>query len=186
VAMYTTTAKYGKWNKAKRILHFLLLFLSSGLYFLLAYIGYKDQRIDIKTLKTYTGKVISFGETMSRAGNSGSKVFYVDIEGLEQRLGVYRFTRDYKSIIRKLNIGDVITVYYKDQNRCEVNIDLVQIERNNEILLDNREYRKKESALTWIGFVGGFFSVVYSIWYFKRHLLVLFNDNVRGSYEETS
>ena len=175
--MDKTSTKYRKWNKTKKTFYFLLIFLSSGLYFVLAYKGYKDQSIDLKTLKTYTGQVTSFGETIRKSGKNRPKVFYVDIDGLQQRLGVYRMTRNYESIINKINTGDIITVYYKDQNPCDVNIDLVQIERNNAILLDKKEYMKKESALIWLGLLGGFFSVLLSFWYFKRHVLILYKDN---------
>jgi hypothetical protein len=119
-------------------------------------------------------------ETIRKSGKNRPKVFYVDIDGLEQRLGVYRMTRNYETILNKLNTGDTITVYYKNQSPCDVNIDLVQIERNNTVLLDKKEYMKKESALIWIGLLGGVFSVLLSLWYLKKHVLTLFNDNRRN------
>jgi hypothetical protein len=174
VELDKTTTKYRKWNNTKRIFYFLLILFSSGLYFFLAYKGYKDQKIDIRKLKTFTGQVNSFGETIRKSGKNRPKVFYVDIDGLEQRLGVYRMSRNYESIINKINTGDIITVYYKDQNPCDVNIDLVQIEKNYEVLLDKKEYMKKEASLIWIGLLGGFFSILLSLWYLKRHVLILF------------
>jgi hypothetical protein len=164
-------------DKTKKIIFFVLIFLSSGLYFVLAYKGYKDQSIDLKKLKTYTGQITSFGETIRKAGKGRSKVFYVDLDGLDQRLGVYRMTRNYESILNKLNTGDIITVYYKNQNPCDVNIDLVQIEKNNTVLFDKEEYKKKESTLIWIGLLGGIFSILLSILYLRKHFLILYKEN---------
>ncbi len=175
--MGKTSTKYRKWNKIKKTFSFILILLFSGLYFAVAYKGYKDQSIDLKTLKTFTGRISSFGETIRTSGKYRPKVFYVDIDGLEQRLGVYRMTRNYETILDKLNTGDTITVYYKNQNPCDVNIDLVQIEKNNAILLDKKEYLNKESSLIWIGLLAGVSSILFSLWYFKRHILILFNDN---------
>ena len=178
--MDKTSTKYKKWDKTKKIFYFVVICLSSGIYLALAYKGYKDQNIELKTLKTYTGQISSFGETIRKSGKSRPKIFYVDIDGLEQRLGVYRMTRNYESILNKLNTGDTITVYYKNQNPCDVNIDLVQIEKKNVVLLDKKEYIKKESALIWLGLLGGVFSILLSFWYLKKHVLILFKDNGRN------
>ena len=175
--MDRTSTKYSGWDKAKKIFYFVLIFLSSGLYFFLAFKGFKDQSIDLTTLKKYTGQINSVGETIRKSGKNRPKVFYVQLEGLEQRLGVYRMSRNYESILNKLNAGDTITAYYKDQNPCDVNIDLVQIEKHNTIILDKEEYMNKESSLIWIGLVGGAFSILLSIWYLKKHVLILFKDN---------
>jgi hypothetical protein len=172
-----TSTKYSKWEKTKKICYFVVILLSSGLYFALAYKGYKDQNVDLKTLKTYTGQISSFGETIRTSGKYRTKVFYVDIDGLEQRLGVYRMSRNYEPILNKLNTGDIITVYYKKQHPCDININLVQIEKNDTVLLAKEEYMKKESALIWIGLLAGIFSVLLSLWYLKRDVIILFKDN---------
>jgi len=166
-----------KWNKTKKLCYFVVILLSSALYFVLAYKGYKNQNVNFKTLKTYTGQVSSFGETLRTSGKNKSKVFYVDIYGLEQRLGVYRMSKNYETILKKLHTGDTITVYYKKQNPCDVNIDLVQIEKNDVVLLDKKEYVKKETTLIWLGLLGGIFSVLFSLWYLKKHVISLFKDN---------
>jgi hypothetical protein len=86
-------------------------------------------------------------------------------------------SRNYEPILNKLNTGDTITVYYKKQHPCDININLVQIEKNDTVLLAKEEYMKKESALIWIGLLGGIFSVLLSLWYLKRDVIILFKDN---------
>lgn len=83
-------------------------------------------------------------------------------------------SKEYGSIINQLNIGDTLTVYYKEQSPCDINIDLVQMERGNTILIDKSEYMKKESALIWIGLIGAALSLLLNYGFYKSRVQVLF------------
>ncbi len=161
-------------HKIKTILTFILLLLFSCLFFFVAYLGYEDQHIDLKALRSFTGPVSDYGEAVRKSGKNRPLVFYVDLKGLEQRLGVYRMSKEYGSIINQLNIGDTLTVYYKEQSPCDINIDLVQMERGNTILIDKSEYMKKESALIWIGLIGAALSLLLNYGFYKSRVQVLF------------
>ena len=49
------------------------------------------------------------------------------------------------------------------------NIDLVQIEKNGNILLPKNEYENKQSLLIYIGLLFGIGTIIYSyLFYFKK------------------
>ena len=56
-------------------------------------------------------------------------------------------------------------VYYKpSSNKTEnINIDLIQVEKEGYILINKTEYEKKESALIYIGLIGGIGTLFFSI-----------------------
>ena len=151
----------------------ILIFLSSGLYFFLVYIGYKSQNIDLSTLSSHIGVVENLGETYNY-GSKGRKsiVFFVDVKGLSQRLGIYRKDKDYNDLHRNILIGDKIRVFYlPNKSDKNINIDLVQIEKRDSIIYSKNEYEKKEGALIWIGLIFGFLSILFSWLYYKKKLV---------------
>lgn len=166
-------------DKLKHNLKSLLIFLSSGIYFFLAYIGFKSQNIDLSTLSRHVGLVENVGETY-RIGSKGRKslVFFVDLTGLNQRLGIYRMDKDYTDLLQSISQGDEIEVYYEHHKSSEnVNIDLVQIEKREFIIYSKAEYEKKEGALIWIGLIFGTVSILISWIYFKKRLIGMKTKN---------
>lgn len=157
----------------KHNLKSILILLSSGIYFSLAYIGFKSQNIDLSTLSKHVGVVENVGETY-RIGSKGRKslVFFIDLNDLNQRLGVYRMDKNYSDLLSNIIQGDEIKVYYEHHKTNEnVNIDLVQIEKKDLIVYSKNEYEKKEGALIWIGLIFGSLSVLISWLFYKRKLI---------------
>jgi hypothetical protein len=160
-------------RNTKRTLASIFLFLSSFIYFFLAYIGYKKQHINLNDYDKTESVIIDKGIEY-RHGSKGrkSQCFYILLRESFKKLGVYRMSKDYQDLLRKFNIGDTVTVYYRDNNnRSEnINIDLVQVERNGQILLDKKEYERKESSLIYIGLIGGIVTILLSYLYYKRKI----------------
>lgn len=160
-------------DNLKHKLKSLLIFLSSGIYFFMAYIGFKNQNIDLSTLSQHNGVVEKVGLTYKK----GSKfrkilVFFVDLNGLDQRLGIFRKDKDYLDLFQNISQGDEIKVYYKLQKYTnDVNIDLVQIEKNACIIYSKNEYEKKEGAMIWIGLFFGIISILISWLYFNKRMI---------------
>lgn len=157
-------------QQTKHILGAVAIFLSSGLYFTLAYIGYNKQFIQLDKLDKYQGQVYDRGITTRKSGKHSSTVFYIRLVGLNETLGIYRMDGYYQGLVSELKPGDLVTVYYDSKSSNNINIDLVQIEKGDEIIVDAEEYKKKESALIYIGLVAGLLSVGGAIWYYKRHV----------------
>jgi hypothetical protein len=127
------------------------------IYIFCIYLGYKKQKIDLS--ETY--KTISIVENRGidiRYGSKGKKdkVFYIKLKDLNKKLGVYRMSKNYDDLIKKINIGDELTVfYYGNSNQTEnVNIDLIQVERDNIVLIDKSEFENKERFLIYVGIAG--------------------------------
>ncbi len=152
----------------------ILLFLSSFLYFFLAYIGFKKQNIQLSDYDHITS-VISDNGTGYRYDSKGKKsaCFYLQLEDVDKKLGVYRMSKNYKDLLDKFTNGDTVTVYYRDNSNTDenINIDLIQVEKAGKIVLDKKEYERKESTLIYIGLFTGLLTVFLSYLYYKGKIL---------------
>lgn len=160
----------GLRTRTKFKIYSIIIFLSSGIYFFLAYKGLSSQSIDTKTLDKFTGRVNDRGITERRSSKYSSVVFYLTIDGLTETLGIYRMEKDYAELIDKIQPGDTITVFYLSSKTEDINIDLVQIEKDGHVIVDQNEFKKKESALIYIGLIAGLFSVGLSGWYYNKYV----------------
>ena len=156
----------------KRFFRSTFLFLISILFFLIAYVGFKEQDLNLKDYEKLTGKIIDKGIDFSYSSKGKKfKCFYISLDNLSnQKLGVYRFSKNYEDLEQSVNIGDSVTVFFIDRpnNRENINTDLIQAEKNGKIILEKKEYEKKESSLIYIGLIAGIIFFVSSILYFKR------------------
>jgi hypothetical protein len=157
-------------QRTKHIITAIVIFLSSGLYFALAYKGYEEQAITLDKLDKYTGQIIDRGITTRKSGKSKPTVFYIRLAGLTETLGIYRMNKNYQELINELRLGDEATVYYVSRPNDDINIDLVQIENDSKIIVHADEFREKESFLIYVGLIAGIFSVAASIWYYKKYI----------------
>jgi hypothetical protein len=122
-------------------------------------------------LDKFTGRVSERGTTDRRSSKITTTVFYLTIDGLTQPLGIYRQEGNYKELVDEIQPGDIVTVYYIGKSAdSDINIDLVQIEKNGQIIVDQKEFKKKESFLIYIGLIAGLFSVGLSVWYYNKHV----------------
>lgn len=169
-------------QKTKEIISFIFLFSFSFLYFFLAKIGFEKQNINLNNVDKITSQVENRGIDY-RHGSKGkrSKVFYIKLKNLNEKLGVYRMSKEYDDLISKINTNDKLTVYYKENNNDSenVNIDLIQIERNGIVLLDKKEYEKKESVLIYIGLIAGVLSIGYSFYYLRRKTSLFKKEKIK-------
>jgi hypothetical protein len=117
------------------------------LFFLIIFVWiYEGSFIDINDATRRTGRVESIFTT--RNNNKGSttaplKKLAIKIEGIDQFLCYYKLTDDYSELQSTIKTGDVLTVYYKPST-LEYNLDLYQIDKQGETLLDKSSFESKE------------------------------------------
>ncbi len=156
-------------KKTKHLINSILFGTTSIIYFFLAYIGFSKQNIDLSKYQQYENIIIDKGIDIhySSKGHE-SDVFYISLKGLDEDLGIYRMSKNYTDLLEQLNIGDKVTVYYRpSKNKENINIDLIQVEKNNKIIIDKNEYEKKESSLIYIGIVAGLGTLLMAYRYYK-------------------
>lgn len=79
----------------------------------------------------------------------------IKIEGINQLLCYYKLTDNYEGLQQKIRTGEIITVYYKPTNE-EYNLNLYQIEKGDEKLLDKSDFESKER-------LGAFFTLIIGV-----------------------
>lgn len=160
-------------SRTKFNISIFLVVIVSLVYVFLIKIGLEKQNIDLKkTIKTF-GIVEDFGTDYHyNSRGKSSKVFFIKLNNLNEKIGVYRVSKNYDNLINSLKVNDRITVYYytNNNNQENVNIDLIQIEKNNKILLSKSEYEKKDFSLIYIGILGIITNVVIIYYNRKKYL----------------
>ncbi|SKB64362.1 hypothetical protein SAMN05660477_00452 [Soonwooa buanensis] len=157
-------------KKFKHTLSSILFASTSLLYFLLAYIGYGKQNLDLSEYSQYQNTIINKGIGIHyESKGRKSQVFYIALNNLDEKLGIYRMSKNYDDLLDKIKIGDSIKVYYRpNSNEKEnINIDLVQVEKNGKILISKNEYENKESALIYIGLIAGIGTLFLAFRHYK-------------------
>lgn len=155
-------------QNSKRIIGAVVLLLSSSLFFLLAYVGFQDRNINLNNYKKANNIIVEKGIGFHDAGKAGvSRCFYIRLKNIDEKFGVYRKSNNYQDLLYNLNVGDTVNVYYSNVNiEKDVNINLIQIERDNQIVLDKKEYEQKQSALIYIGLIAGISMIIFAILYY--------------------
>lgn len=157
--------KIDKW----RLLKAQLISMTSVIYLWVVALGFESQNIRLEDCDMIKSHVLWSGLDFQYDSKVGkSKVFAVRLYGMQKKLGVYRMSRNYDDLLNAIGEGDTLRMYYRGNgNRTEnVNIDLIQIEKNGEILLDKKEYERKESALIYIGFAAMLLTYVTAYLYY--------------------
>src|SRR5690606_24438945 len=109
-------------------------------------------------------------------GSKGRKsnVFYISLKDLDEDLGIYRMSKEYEDLLKKVNVGDKVKVYYRPSSneRENINIDLIQVEKDGQAIIGKEEYEKKESSLIYIGIIARFGTLFLSYRYYKYGSIV--------------
>jgi len=104
--------------KSNYILSTSFLILFSFLYIFLIKIGFEKQNIDLKKTNKVTSIVEQYGIDFHRSSKGQkSNVFYIKLKNLDEKTGVYRFSKKYDELLNSIKKGDTITVYYIGKNQ---------------------------------------------------------------------
>jgi len=124
------------------------------LLFAAAIKGYWDSTADLNKVNKFEGTIVD-RDIVLKKDKVNLKVFYFKLEGLNDRLASYNIKQDYQKLIDNLNVGDKITVYFKKSESQKLNLEVIQIEKRGQIILDKADFETKKSSLIYIGTIGG-------------------------------
>ncbi len=134
----------------------------------------KDINIDLSQVDRITGVVTSSGMT-DKASTVGGKlkvkdsVFYIALDNSNQNFATHRPSQDYKTLSDKINTGDTITLFYKERQDNDLNLDVYQIEKAGQVLQDYESYSSNYKKLSWLTGIFGIGLLTFGIWqYFKK------------------
>ena len=94
------------------------------------------------------------------------KDFSFSISGSLASFNTYKPSRNYDELKSALNIGDSVTVYFV--NSQTANIQVLQIEKNGQIIVDKALLTGQNRVGESITFIGGFALLGIAIWQFKK------------------
>jgi hypothetical protein len=120
----------------------------------------KDSHVDISTSESIYGVVAQ--TKIKRVKENTLKltkyksVFILQLEGIDKKFAVDRGTSIGSFLDRQIHKGDSIIIYYKS-NADEYDVDVLQIEKNNTVVIDVKEYRNIKSRMIYIGLLFGVF-----------------------------
>jgi len=124
----------------------ILIALTSLIYFFLAYAGFLEQNIDLSNYAQYEGVITARGIDIRHGSSNEAKVFFLTMRELKEKLGIYRMSKKYDDLLEKINVGDRVKVYYRPgtDKRENINIKLIQVEKNGEIAVVRKNLKKKK------------------------------------------
>ena len=130
----------------------VLSFLSL-IYLVIIWGGLNQQNIRIEETLELKGVVTNKGiDNHIGTKHKKTKCFFIKLNNLDHKVGVKRWFKGYDDLINTVNIGDTVTINYFDKYKPDenINIDLVQLKKQEVILLGKNEYEKGKMVYVYV------------------------------------
>ena len=151
--------------------------LIAGLFlaFIMIFAGFKmikTTMINIEDSEKILGIVDNCGITKKSSIISGrykvdSDVFFIKINSTDQIFGVYNKEQDYSNLTNLIKIQDSISINYIASSD-RLNIDVLQISKNNKVIYEFSEFKSKERMGGLIALIGGFIMLILVIYGYRK------------------
>ena len=134
----------------------------------------KDININLAKVDKVSGIVTNCGVTEKSStigGNTKVKgtVFFINLDSSNQTFATYRSEQNYSTLIQKIKIGDTVSIFYRERQDNDLNLDVYQIEENGQVLQDYQSYNSNYKKLSWLTGIFGLGLLTFGIWqYFKQ------------------
>ena len=150
----------------KRLKNLLGTLWFSSVFLFGGYLIFSDANIEDSNLINHTGKIINIGITENTNsmsyGSKTSKVLFLDIEGVNERIANYNTKQDYRKLLTLLAVGDTINIKYKKSEKTgKLNIDLYELNFKNKNLIKQSSYRISRYICSVIAYILGTFTLLY-------------------------
>ena len=134
----------------------------------------KDINLDLRQVDKIKGAVTT-SSIVDKSSVVGGKisvkgsVFNFHIENSDQNFAAHRPSQNYSDLLEQIRQGDTITVFYRERQDDDLNLDIFQIEKNGKVILDYRNRNTTFKKLSWITGFAGLALLTFGFWqYFKR------------------
>jgi hypothetical protein len=129
---------------------------------------------NLNDLDKYKGQLTEIGTTIT-IDLKGRKqdILYFKLLDLNQTLGIYHNTNeDYNYYLNRLNIGDIIVVYFDSDGvkADNINLHVFQLEHNGRILLNHELLTKSFIKVGLILFGVGLVFAIAPIWFYQKRI----------------
>ncbi len=133
---------------------------------------FKDINVDLSDAKTVTGQVIYADITQIEKATFKSKkyktVFALRLENSNQNFAIDRGADFCNYLKTQIKTGDTVKLLYR-LSTGEHNTFVFQIEKDQKIIADFSNYKKKETKMIILAYVFGFIILGgLSIWYINK------------------
>ena len=152
------------WREIKRIIQLGFAILLSTTVVLVGWSMLNEAKFDLHDAQKHSGKIMNreVGKdfSFSISGSLASFKIY------KPSRKIYKPSRNYDELKSALNIGDSVTVYFVYSQTA--NIQVLQIEKNGQIIVDKALLTGQNKVGGSIAFIGGFALLGITIWQFKK------------------
>ena len=145
------------WREIKRIIQLGFAILLSTTAVLVGWSMLNEAKFDLNDAQKHSGKIMN---------REVGKDFSFSISGSLTSFNIYKLSRNYDELKSALNVGDSVTVYFV--NSQTANIQVLQIEKNGQIIMDKALLTGQNRVGGSIAFIGSFALLVITIWQFKK------------------
>ena len=110
-----------------------------------------DGGVDLRKADKITGQITRAYQATRRTTGKHAKnlpVFAFTLNNYDQTFGAYRPSRNYRKLLNNLKSGDTVTVTYKPNSKDQINIDVYQIEKAGQVVLDYDSYKRNHIGVS--------------------------------------
>jgi hypothetical protein len=129
---------------------------------------FKDINVDITKSSSIRGKVsqadIRDIEESTFKLNKHKTVFAIQLDNSNEKFAVDRGILVCNLLNSQIQIGDSIEIYYRSSTG-DFNTHIFQIEKNNTVIINSRDYSKREAGMITLGFIFGFVITIGTIFW---------------------
>ena len=149
----------------------ITLIMFSFIYLVLIIAGFIYQNIDLRDTIRREGVVESVGVFTSTTQSTGrifeleQQFFYIQFSDRSEKMQVFRRSFNYDDLLENIQIGDRLTVFLMPHDQRS---EMIQIEKNGNIILHRNEIQTRNRILIYIGFLGLLGNVAIFFWLLRK------------------
>lgn len=130
-----------------------------------------NDKVNLQSLSYHKGQLLRFYTAYKKSSSTGATYNFValQIEGLEDIMGVYRKEQNYSDLLNNLRVGDTVLIYFKQHSKnydrfstgVNFNSDIYQLDINQKNYLQIETVKETHSkGNTIVGMIAIFMFIL--------------------------